>query len=109
MALEKDFPYHSSSGYLPPCTPYPKNVTCDGFIKLASNSAEALETALATTGPVAVVVAANWVTYGGGVFSGGCPDRYGGCTLDHVVVVVGYTHDAWVVRNSWGASFGEQG
>ena len=29
--------------------------------------------------------------------------------MDHVVVIVGYTQDAWIVRNSWGASWGEKG
>ena len=29
--------------------------------------------------------------------------------LDHVVAVVGYTQDAWLVRSSWGSSWGEGG
>ena len=42
-----------------------------------------------------------------------CPDD--GETVDHAVVVVGYGNDAvsgkdyWIVRNSWGAGWGESG
>ena len=60
---------------------------------------------------MAVNVAANWGTYGGGVFKGGC-DRQ--CTIDHVVVAVGYGIDKsagayWLIRNSWAETWGEDG
>ena len=77
---------------------------------LQQNDANALETALANVGPVAVTVAANWASYGGGIFSGGCSNFPGSsCTLDHAVVAVGYTQDYWLVRNSWGSGWGEDG
>ena len=108
MALESDLPYQ---GQDEPCTAYPKTVTCKGYVKNKQNSVEALETALATVGPVAITVSANWATYGGGIFEGGCaPPSFGtSCTLDHAVVAVGYTSKYWLVRNSWGESWGEKG
>ena len=107
MALNKDFPYTAQDTA---CLKYTKAVTCEGFVKNPKNSMDALETTLATQGPVAITVSANWATYGGGIFSDGCSNIPGySCTLDHAVVAVGYTKDYWLVRNSWGDSWGEKG
>ena len=107
IALEAEYPYTGKDAACK--SGYAASVTCEGYTKLPINSAAAMEEALATKGPVAVVVAANWATYGGGVFADGCLSWLGSCTLDHVVVVVGYTAESWLVRNSWGANWGEEG
>jgi cathepsin L len=110
LALEKDLPYHARDE---PCSKYKAAVTSDGYVKLKRNSALDLETALATKGPVAITVAANWDSYGGGIFSGGCKMpiiwKSDVCNLDHAVLAVGYTQDYWLVRNSWGPDWGEKG
>ncbi|KAJ0596032.1 putative zingipain [Helianthus annuus] len=61
--------------------------------------------------PVSVSIDAgsrDFQFYSGGIFTGKC-----GTYLDHYVVVVGYRTEAgknyWLVRNSWGADWGEQG
>ena len=46
----------------------------------------------------------GWQTYGGGIMKGNC-----GTSLDHGVLAVGYTPDYWIVKNSWAATWGEQG
>jgi len=54
--------------------------------------------------PVSIAVDANkFQFYSGGVFKD-C-----GKKLDHGVTLVGYTADAWVVKNSWGEGWGEKG
>merc|ERR1712110_288732 len=49
--------------------------------------------------------------YGGGVFKG-CSSGFfssQGAVLDHGVQAVGYSEDYWIIRNSWGSSWGEGG
>jgi len=105
LPLESDLPY---AGHDAKCGSYKSAVKNNGFVKLPVNDAEAMETALATKGPVAITVAASpWMLYGGGVFKG-CHGSEG-AALDHGVQAVGYTPDYWIVRNSWGPGWGEEG
>jgi hypothetical protein len=67
-----------------------------------------LQNILDSTGPPSVCVAADaWQTYTGGILKS-CPG-----SVDHCVQAVGYTTSGsesyWVVRNSWGTSWGEKG
>jgi len=63
-----------------------------------------------TTGPPSVCVdASTWDSYRGGVYTrADC-----GTQLDHCVQIVGWTvvksQNVWLVRNSWGASWGNSG
>jgi len=107
LPLEEDLRYHGQDA---PCTAYRAAVKNGGYAKLPKNDAVSLETAVATIGPMAVNVAANWTSYGGGIFSGGCTQA--ACTLDHVVAVYGYDRAGegyWLVRNSWSEGWGEAG
>jgi C1A family cysteine protease len=42
--------------------------------------------------------------YKSGVFTGNC-----GTSLDHAVALVGYTDSYYILRNSWGLSWGQSG
>jgi len=122
IAKESDYPYTSGSSdgvwdeYN--CTfgkNYPhieaKAMTM-GFQTLPRNDQEALMAHLANVGPVATSVAASeWGDYEGGIYDA-CPydDTM---TVNHLVQLVGYGSDPegnyWLIKNSWGENWGEQG
>jgi len=61
---------------------------------------------MVTQQPVAVAVdAGSWQNYQSGVLDdSGCYFQ-----LDHGVAVVGYSDNYWIVKNSWGTTWGENG
>mmetsp|Transcript_11217 Transcript_11217/g.17911 ORF Transcript_11217/g.17911 Transcript_11217/m.17911 type:complete len:229 (-) Transcript_11217:159-845(-) len=112
--LEAQYPYRSMYGETGQCKSKEdmgvQAVQIGGFVELESNDYNALMEAVANHGPVAISVdASNWQFYDGGVYKGDC-----GTDVDHAVVLVGYGHDEdegdyWLIRNSWGFSWGENG
>jgi cathepsin L len=111
IALEKDYPYVAQTGTCK--TNVPKAARVKGFVKLIENNYTDLINAIANVGPIAVSVAADpWMMYGGGVFTG-CPGAGRNVIINHAVQLVGYGADAgkdyWLIRNSWGGSWGERG
>ncbi|ONK70324.1 uncharacterized protein A4U43_C05F32550 [Asparagus officinalis] len=107
---EEDYPYKAQDGR---CDTYRKNakvVSIDGYEDVPENDENALKKAIANQ-PVSVAIEASgraFQHYQSGIFSGQC-----GTELDHGVVAVGYGtengKDYWIVRNSWGSSWGEAG
>ena len=62
-----------------------------------------LENALSQT-PISVAVdASNWSLYKGGILNN-C-----GTAINHGVLVVGSSGDAWKIKNSWSSGWGESG
>jgi hypothetical protein len=52
----------------------------------------------------------SFMDYGGGVFSDGCHNGAGTTQgAGHAIAVVGVTSDYYIIRNSWGKSWGESG
>uniref|UniRef100_A0A7S4C2E2 Uncharacterized protein n=1 Tax=Chrysotila carterae TaxID=13221 RepID=A0A7S4C2E2_CHRCT len=107
MISAADYPYKGSDGA---CRVDSLSAVAGitGYERLPANDYAALMHTVATKGPIAVSVAASWGMYEEGVFDGEC-----GTTIDHAVVLVGYGTengvDYWLVRNSWGASWGDGG
>lgn len=71
-----------------------------------SYSVEALKDRISIQ-PVAIAVNAgcnSFYQYSSGVYDTGC-----GTALDHAVVLVGYSDSYYILRNSWGTSWGDGG
>merc|ERR550534_1434368 len=85
-------------------------VTVTDYHDVPQNNADQMEQAV-SQGPVSIAIEADksvFQLYKSGVFSdSGC-----GTNLDHGVLVVGYGtdngQDYWIVKNSWGSTWGEQ-
>jgi C1A family cysteine protease len=83
------------------------------YCDLAPGSEKELERAV-NQQPIAVAIEADqpaFQMYSGGVL----PVKKCGKALDHGVLLVGYGHDIklkmdyWIVKNSWGGTWGEAG
>jgi len=116
-ASEADYPYTSGNGGATDCkydyqNKYPV-VGLTGYNALTPNDQDAVLQHLAEVGPLGVAVTASgWGGYSGGVYSG-C-SYSSNIALNHAVQLIGYGTDAahgdyYIVRNSWGASWGEKG
>lgn len=108
MELERDYPYTSGSGQTGTCKFVASKVVAgsspSGYTNIAKTESQ-LQTAL-NNGPASICLAADaFQTYRGGILQS-CPG-----SVDHCVQGVGYdtTGNYWIVRNSWGTSWGEQG
>lgn len=88
---------------------------CSGFIDIVSGDEKALMEAVATMGPISVAIDAtrNFMFYKEGIFEDETCEN-GRFNLDHGVLLIGYgsdnkTEDFWIVKNSWGTTWGEKG
>ena len=106
--LSRDYPYTALDGK---CKAVKTGVKANlkGWTDVPQNNCEQLVSAL-TVQPTSVAIAANAIMfYTGGVFA----NARCGTGLNHGVTAVGYGTEGesnyFIVRNSWGASWGEKG
>lgn len=114
LDTEDSYPYHA---HQEKCHFNKKTIgaTCSGYIDIESGDEDALKQAVATIGPVSVAIDVTedkFMFYKEGIFfDDGCSNERD--ALNHGVLVVGYgsnsTADFWVVKNSWGETWGEDG
>ena len=111
LTTESNYPYKASDGTCNTNKASSSAATISGYEDVPSNSESALLKAVANQ-PVSVAIDAggsDFQLYKSGVFTGAC-----GTELDHGVTAVGYGKTAdgikyWLVKNSWGKSWGESG
>ena len=117
---DTDYPY---KGYKSTCNSNPSkyvNMKVTGYTKLGSSSSTwspvdegEIKEFLYETGPLAIALNADPLqTYTGGILdksSSQCPTS----GINHAVTMVGYGNengkDYWIVKNSWGINWGENG
>jgi C1A family cysteine protease len=112
IETESGYPYKGRNGNCAHVESSGKGVVkATSRARVQANSVTALKTAIAA-GPVSVGIEADtrvFQGYTGGILnSAAC-----GTNLDHGVLAVGYGtqsgQDYYIVKNSWGASWGEKG
>ncbi len=109
---EADFPYQQADASC--AGPYPHRFWIKewGFIGSQSGvpTVDEIKQAILTYGPVACAVYANdaFVAYSGGIYN-----NNDSRTINHAVVLVGWDDNNgqgyWIMRNSWGTTWGESG
>ncbi|UCD75008.1 MAG: hypothetical protein JSV91_14620 [Phycisphaerales bacterium] len=109
--LEEVFPYEAANVNCG--CPYPHSYCLDGWAYVDNPRAtvEEIKQAIYDNGPLSTCVYVNsaFAAYSGGVFNA-CDDH----TINHAVVLVGWddeqgTEGVWIMRNSWGTDWGENG
>jgi len=109
LDTEADYPYTAQDGTCNKAKAANHVASITGYTDVTHED-EAQLLAAATNQPISVAIEADqsaFQLYKSGVFDAKC-----GTNLDHGVLVVGYgtsTADYWIVKNSWGATWGDQG
>jgi C1A family cysteine protease len=109
MCSESSYPYTAQSGSCEKCTPVVSMSDCND---VPANNQIALKEVVGSVGPVSIAIEADtraFQSYSSGVITGSAC----GTNLDHGVLIVGYGEEKgikyWLVKNSWGKSWGDNG
>ena len=112
MCSEENIPYEAKTDKtLNECYNCNAVVELKGCVDVPTNNQTALKIAVSRQ-PVSVAIEADTILFddyeGGIISSSSC-----GTTLDHGVLIIGYGsengEDYWLLKNSWGTSWGEKG
>jgi len=122
VETETEYPYTAETGT---CqlnkkllTTAVKNYTCLTNNKTSGADENQMAAFMVANGPLAIALNADYVEgYSSGIIDPPTPADCDGTSLDHAVLIVGYgiqTTPApavpfWIVKNSWGADWGESG
>ena len=110
LCTESAYPYTAQDGRCEDSSCGTKYDVPTGYNKVTADSESALQSAV-NSGCVSIAIEADQFSfqyYSGGVLTGSCGTR-----IDHAVLAVGYGtlsgQDYWLVKNSWGTSWGQDG
>lgn len=113
LGLESDYPYQAKAYAGTLYDVKNKAAGLTGYVDLPEGSEHALTVAIGSVGPVSIGIDASQRTfqfYSSGIYY---DPRTSPKNIDHAVVAVGYgtvnNQDYYIVRNSWGSSWGQKG
>ena len=106
-------PYNARDSSCNPCSGWTdKALKIDGYVYVQPTK-EDFKAALQQYGPMSVVltVPSDWYYYRTGVYSPTQSREDGVGWANHAVILVGWddSDDCWIIKNSWGAGWGENG
>lgn len=113
--LEADMPYSTSNGTCTPVSNHPYTLASWSYVGNGSSVAatDAIKNAIYSYGPVgaAVCVGSAFLSYSGGVFKTNEASTCSSNSVNHAIVLMGWddSTQTWLLRNSWGTSWGESG
>lgn len=111
VVREQDYPYTAQDGSCGAGALMPAAANVTGLVRLPRNELKPVINAILRVGPVVVSVSADWASYEEGIL----PASECATDIDHAVQLVGIGYDEkldmhyYLVRNSWGPSWGEGG
>ena len=108
--IERDLPYKQITGRCPASLPHTYKLSSWKEISTGVAATEDIKQAIYMYGPVsvAVSVSGDFDSYKSGIYNGPATG-----TINHAVNIVGWDDSTkpghWIMRNSWGTSWGENG
>ncbi|MCU0578956.1 MAG: protease inhibitor I42 family protein [Desulfobacterota bacterium] len=114
---EADYPYTGTDSACTPPHTHPQKITNWRYVNPSNPysipSESAVKNAIATYGPLAAAVCAGpaMAAYRGGIFATDEGRTACNGSVNHAIALVGWndSEGTWIMRNSWGASWGEGG
>jgi len=109
--LESNYKYTAADGTCAYASKAQTTTKTTGYVNVTASNVTQMKAAVAKT-PISVTIEADtsvFQSYSSGIFN----STKCGTNLDHAVMVVGWGTaagvDYWMLRNSWGTSWGEKG
>jgi C1A family cysteine protease len=108
--LEKDMPYKQTTGRCPASVPHIDKINLYKELSSGVASSDLIKQAIYLYGPVSVAVSVtgDFDSYSSGIYNAGTSGA-----VNHAVNLVGWDETVkpyhWIMRNSWGKEWGEDG
>ncbi|CAL4915019.1 unnamed protein product [Urochloa decumbens] len=110
LTTEANYPYQARRNYCSRSKAAQRAARISDYVQVPAGESQLQQAVAQQPIAAAIEMGGSLQFYSGGVFSGQCGTR-----MNHAITVVGYGADAntglkyWLVKNSWGTSWGERG